>query len=121
MNFERPFRLRSLPLRDLDVVFDADVCDHGLAVNLLYIALHLSKELFRIAGNPARFQRACQCAGQSAGQSGDKVIERCRQLLIGLYAVETFDTAMNPEAERFGKRLDESATQGPFILVDLDA
>lgn len=58
MNFERPFRLRPFSLRDLDVVFDADIGDHGLAVNLLYVALHLGEELFRIAGNPARFQRA---------------------------------------------------------------
>lgn len=61
---------------DREVVADVNPLEHEDAALQLDLALGVCPETTASGGDPARFQRAPERAGQSTGRGGDDVVER---------------------------------------------
>lgn len=119
VKLQRPLRRLLLFFGNLHMVLDANGCDHGPAINILDVAFDFRPELVRKAGDSAHFQCATKRAGQSAGDSGDQMIQRRRMLFLRLHTIELLDPAMNAINDRRFEPFDVRLTFGAFFFEDL--
>lgn len=70
--------------RHRQVIFHPDIGDDHHTIQVADVALDIGIELTRLVRDPARCQRASQCAGQSAPDGGNEVVQRGRDVLFRL-------------------------------------
>lgn len=110
----------SVLLASLQAVGDVDPTDHEHTPLLLHLPTHVGRQSPATCIDPARLQRASEGPGQSTAGSGDDIIERSRNITLGLDTVMLFNCAVNSELHRPFMSRQPSVTEGSFDTVDPD-
>jgi hypothetical protein len=117
---DRPLSRFARTFWNLNLVPDTHAGNAQHAIDRLDVAFDMRAHLVGFRGDLTH----CQCAGKGAEQStadgGNHVIQRGRNLLVRLDAVELFDRAVHAEPDRLAKRLDEGVANRTFDPFDPD-
>lgn len=100
------------------MIDDVNAFYHKYVVFRLDLASDIGSQPARV--NLARFQRAAECAGQSAACSGDNIVGRCcvRRKCFRANTVMCSNGAVNAENNRLGFRGKVGTANGPCFTLN---
>jgi len=117
---EGPLGGFTLALWDSELVADSDRRDPEDPIDSLDVPFHHGSHFAWFGWDLAHFQRACQCAEQSAPNRRDHVVESRRNLFFRLDSVKLLDGAVNTVTHRLLEILDVRVADRPFDLFQPD-
>lgn len=125
VGFECPVNSLSAAGRNLEAIPQPNSRNLQHAVHIFDVAFDIGNQILCRIDLP-HFQCGTQGAGQSSGDTGDDVIERGGVLRSGhlpaiLVLVESFDSTVNSEVDRFIEVLDVGCAMRAFVFFDANA